>query len=209
MAAPMLRDSSEPAIKSLIPLDSDDPWRCYGKSSMTVDSPMTAFQYADKTCPDNYVCTGCKASRVKLWRQYNTFADHIELKCAACAAKDEGKDITGMTPDGMYPMTEHFVGQLTDQIGWMVPAIPTEDGESYWGYSSVPQEGVDWWKALPNVPDHDPIRDEHRLYAVDEFITVAIACLKDYQKVIRESRSPEVKQTWSQWINDFIRFMSW
>lgn len=38
----------------------------------------------------------------------------------------------------------------SDQIGWDVPAIPDEENVSYWGYSSVPQEGVEWWKALPS-----------------------------------------------------------
>ena len=34
------------------------------------------------------------------------------------------------------------------QIGWSVPAVPTKDG-SFWGYTSVPQSGVDWWSSLP------------------------------------------------------------
>lgn len=36
-----------------------------------------------------------------------------------------------------------------DQVGSMVPAVPTEDGMTYWGYTSVPQSGVDWWHRLP------------------------------------------------------------
>jgi hypothetical protein len=39
--------------------------------------------------------------------------------------------------------------ERTDQIGWRVPAVPTEDGKSYWGYTSVPQPGCDWWESLP------------------------------------------------------------
>lgn len=109
------------------------------------------FKYADPSSrPDHYVCTGCKAAGVKLWRQYQTFADHIELMCAACAAKDQKKDITGMTPDGLYPLGKNYGGGMTDQIGWLVPAVPTEDGETYWGYTSVPQDGVNWWRILPN-----------------------------------------------------------
>jgi hypothetical protein len=41
---------------------------------------------------------------------------------------------------------------MTDQIGWMVPAVPTPDGDTFWGYTSVPLEGVLWWKALPTDP---------------------------------------------------------
>lgn len=39
--------------------------------------------------------------------------------------------------------------ERTDQIGWMVPAVPTEDGASFWGYTSVPQPGCAWWTNLP------------------------------------------------------------
>lgn len=42
----------------------------------------------------------------------------------------------------------------TDTIGWRVPAVPTEDGEGFWGYSSVPPEGVAWWRALPTRAVH-------------------------------------------------------
>lgn len=42
--------------------------------------------------------------------------------------------------------------------GWRVPAVPTLDG-SWWGYSSVPAEGVAWWKALPLALDGEwPVR---------------------------------------------------
>jgi hypothetical protein len=39
--------------------------------------------------------------------------------------------------------------ERSDQIGWLVPAVPTEDGETYWGYTSVPADGCSWWYALP------------------------------------------------------------
>ena len=45
-------------------------------------------------------------------------------------------------------MTHSEYGR-TCQIGWYVPAIPDEEGLGYWGYTSVPQEGIDWWQALP------------------------------------------------------------
>lgn len=85
--------------------------------------------------PDKYKCVGCDIRGVKLWRQYNTFASHIELLCAECAKNSEEKklDLT-----------------VSDQIGYLIPAVPTNDGSNtYWGYTSVPQEGVDWWLALP------------------------------------------------------------
>ena len=27
--------------------------------------------------------------------------------------------------------------------------VPTVEGDTYWGYSSVPEDGVGWWYALP------------------------------------------------------------
>ncbi|PLX25961.1 hypothetical protein C0580_00915, partial [Candidatus Parcubacteria bacterium] len=43
-------------------------------------------------------------------------------------------------------------GGRTDQIGWRVPAIPTEGFYTYWGYTSVPGPGVEWWRNLPTMP---------------------------------------------------------
>jgi hypothetical protein len=31
----------------------------------------------------------------------------------------------------------------------MVGAVPTEDGSTFWGFSSVPTDGVGWWESLP------------------------------------------------------------
>jgi len=39
--------------------------------------------------------------------------------------------------------------ESTDQIGWRIPAVPTEDGDTFWGYTSVPQDGCNWWARLP------------------------------------------------------------
>lgn len=90
-----------------------------------------------------YKCTGCGAEGRKLWRQYNTFADHIKLLCAGCACRDKGIENT-IGADGKR---ETDMGR-TDQIGSLVPAVPCDEGETFWGYSSVPQEDVDWWKSL-------------------------------------------------------------
>ncbi|HOI96943.1 MAG TPA: hypothetical protein PLA19_00355 [Candidatus Pacearchaeota archaeon] len=36
-----------------------------------------------------------------------------------------------------------------DQIGWLIPAVPAEGNDTYWGYTSVPQAGCNWWDKLP------------------------------------------------------------
>ena len=41
--------------------------------------------------------------------------------------------------------------ERSDQIGWRIPAIPTKENDTYWGYTSVPQEGCDWWYRLPTL----------------------------------------------------------
>lgn len=41
--------------------------------------------------------------------------------------------------------------ERTVQIGWLVPAVPTEEGDTFWGYTSVPDAGCEWWYRLPAV----------------------------------------------------------
>ena len=101
--------------------------------------------YANRTPPPEYKCTTCGKHGCKLWREYQTFADHTELVCCDCAAKSQGKDVGSIDQAGMRE-TEYG---RTDQIGWRVPAVPTEEGDTFWGYTSVPLAGVSWWKALP------------------------------------------------------------
>ena len=112
--------------------------------------------YSAATPPD-YTCSRCGAHGVKLWRQYNTFASHIELMCGECALADQHEN-GPIDDDG----TRAFVGvRRIDQIGWMVPAIPTAEGDTYWGYSSVPTAGREWWRRLPtrpSLPESEPSR---------------------------------------------------
>lgn len=83
-----------------------------------------------------YTCSKCGAKGVKLWRDYNILLDHQELTCYACTpGKDDPDDIRG---PGVHT-----------SIGWKVAAIPTPGNTSFWGYTSAPEEGVAWWKALP------------------------------------------------------------
>lgn len=112
---------------------------------------MPKFRYLipNPKTPKGYVCSKCQAKGVKLWRQYQTFADNIELMCAACAANNQSKDISTMGKDGRH---KGEFGIESDQIGWLVPAVPTVEGDTFWGYSSVPQDGCDWWHALPVNP---------------------------------------------------------
>lgn len=90
------------------------------------------FSYTSTT-PAGYVCAKCGASGVRLYRDYNTFADFITLTCTACTEESENRKAKGKA----------------HSIGWKVAAVPTEDGSTFWGYTSVPQAGVEWWDRLP------------------------------------------------------------
>jgi len=109
---------------------------------------MNQFSYSDNLVPIAYHCSSCGNAGVKLWRQYNVFACFVELLCVDCARKDQGVDYEVDARgyhdggDGLGPC---------DQIEWLVPAVPTEDGYTYWGYTSVPWAGCQWWDGLPLI----------------------------------------------------------
>lgn len=103
------------------------------------------IDYEKNTPPRGYRCTVCDVHGCKLWRQYQTMACYIELVCCDCAAADQDKDIADIDESGKYS-SDYGRG---DQIGSMIPAVPTQDGETYWGYTSVPPDGCDWWNKLP------------------------------------------------------------
>ncbi len=101
--------------------------------------------------PETYKCHDCGAHGCKLWREYQTF--NPDVVCALCAGKRQNKDVSRINEAGLLPWKmsgdDHEI--LTDSIGWYVPCVPTEEGDTYWGYTSVPEDGVDWWKKLPSL----------------------------------------------------------
>jgi hypothetical protein len=94
----------------------------------------------------DYKCSKCGAGNCKLWRQYNTFLEHIRLLCAKCVSEAHGKDYV-IDSDG-YVFDED-IHQRTRVLGSLVPAIPTVENDTFWGYTSVPEERIRWWKELP------------------------------------------------------------
>ncbi len=110
--------------------------------------PTQKVDYSMSSVPSNYVCHLCGASGVKLWREYNTFLDHQSLFCVVCSGKTQKKDINSINDRGL--VDQEF--GLSDQIGWRIPAVPNVENDTYWGYTSVPEDGVLWWKRLPAYP---------------------------------------------------------
>lgn len=117
-------------------------------AKVAIVDPSYPVDYSKLEVPPTYKCSGCGATGCKLWREYQTFLDHQTLLCARCTAISQKKDISSIGDDGKH-MTDD--GCKTDSIGWYVPAVPTEENNTYWGYSSVPQEGCDWWIRLPTL----------------------------------------------------------
>ncbi len=95
---------------------------------------IARFKYSDGIIPDGYSCKECDIKKVRLYRLYHAFLDDQILRCRKCALKNQSKE----EPDNK---SEH-------SIGWLVAAVPLEDGSTYWGYSSVPEDGVNWWNNL-------------------------------------------------------------
>ena len=100
----------------------------------------TTINSTTRTVPDGYRCSECGVRGVKLWRPPNCGSP---LKCARCLT-DKPIDAEGLN-EGEFGKS--------DQVGWYLPAVPTTEGpESYWGYTSVPDDRVKWWKELPTYP---------------------------------------------------------
>lgn len=104
------------------------------------------WNYESASTPHGYVCSDCKASGCKLWRNYNAVLSAVVLRCGQCALKNQNEQ-GPLNEDGTHFSPK--INMQCDQIGWLVPAIPTEENDTYWGYTSVPQVGVLWWKRLP------------------------------------------------------------
>lgn len=97
---------------------------------------VASFKYTDGEVPDGYKCGNCGKTGVRLYRDYNTFLEYQHLTCRSCTIKENGEP-------------SEYSGPEEHTIGYTVAAVPTEDGRTYWGYTSVPPEGVEWWNNLP------------------------------------------------------------
>ena len=111
--------------------------------------------YTKSETPLDYHCDGCKAHGVKLWRDYQTFADRSRLLCADCAEVDQRKLKAVEQPNPDPDWTSPYSRGEGDQIGWLIPAVPTEATDkhwpnTFWGYTSVPAAACQWWRALPD-----------------------------------------------------------
>ena len=116
--------------------------------SLLID-PVTPIDYSSREVPSWYKCKVCEKNGVKLWRNFSNFLVDTTLLCVNCAiarsGPHNGEDYSTMTEEGKH----RGVTGLTDQLPFGVAAIPTMKGDTFWGYTSAPDDGVDWWTRLP------------------------------------------------------------
>lgn len=99
--------------------------------------------------PSEYKCGKCGASTCKLWREHSS-ADWKDLYCARCAGTRADKDVSTLDDKGTIALAHG----RTNQIGWLIPAIP-KDNVAFWAYGATPPDRWQWWHALPNT-DQSP-----------------------------------------------------
>jgi hypothetical protein len=123
--------------------------RTHGKRYLYLGGKLCGVIWVKR---ESYACSKCGAAGVKLWRPYSS--SHVELHCARCACTAQGKPYDQM--DAAGTLLDGVDGVRRDQIGWLVPAVPDERPDAqhrfagnWWGYTSVPDEDVAWWKTLP------------------------------------------------------------
>lgn len=98
----------------------------------------------------DYRCGVCKLTGLKLWRLPHG-ANGEALRCASCLAPS--KRVGG---DGKFEGSD----QVEDEAGeaYWLPAVPVKD--TFWGYTSVPDADVAWWKRLPTYVAPLPAWDQ-------------------------------------------------
>lgn len=127
--------------------------------------PIAAFSYVTGYVPSQYHCGECGKHGLKLWRNC-TFLYHQSLLCGDCACEEQnskvkkftvtegsGKRLGRITVTVLHqPDPNMLSGDSGDQIGWRIPAVPTEDGAAFWNYMefSIGLGGSEeWWNRLP------------------------------------------------------------
>lgn len=95
-----------------------------------------------------YACSHCGATDCKLWRLAQS--SYPDLLCAPCAGEDQDEVVDNIDESGLTYSVH--TGTRTPTIGSYVPAVPTPDWTAYWGYTSIPDEGLIWWRYLPSLP---------------------------------------------------------
>lgn len=101
-------------------------------------------EYLKGVALPDYKCSSCGATGSKMWLRLQKKMH--ELVCTTCALKKTKKNYT-LDDQGYYLDEDDTKNDLIAL--WYGPAVPTEDGKTYWGYTSIPVPGRSWWEKLP------------------------------------------------------------
>lgn len=122
---------------------------------MNLATPIETFSYDVRVnVPSNYKCSVCSATGCKMWRVAH---DNVPF-CVDCGITREKKARTLQSEfrrdDVDAEGRTYTDGRRTDALGYLIPYVPcaTNSAET-WGYTSVPNEGVRWWRCLPTWPN--------------------------------------------------------
>lgn len=116
--------------------------------TLAVVDATQPIDYAAGTVPSSYTCGHCGVSGVKLWRDVMAVATDVTLRCFACASIEDETSFGCDIRTGKHP-TGRAGEPWTDQFRHRLPAIPTPDNRSFWGYTAVPPDALKWWYGLP------------------------------------------------------------
>lgn len=94
-----------------------------------------------------YVCSECHEGGIKLWRNSVIDRSSVVLWCGPCALGKLGIDGTIDNHGNLNGSDQLY--RRESGYGSRLPAVPAQGGTSFWGYSSVPEDRVGWWRRLP------------------------------------------------------------
>lgn len=98
-----------------------------------------------------YSCDDCGSSGLKLWRDYNAFLNHQTLTCVPCLMKsfDPSKDRSELDEYRVLDDSGNFTFSGGTEINGKIPAMLTEEGDTFYGFTSVSDASYRSWCALP------------------------------------------------------------
>lgn len=103
---------------------------------------------------EKYRCSRCQVTGVKLWRAAYSAQESWCAKCGCAQAglpDDIGED---GRRKGDHDTSDQIYSYKKGEN--LLPWVPAPDGGT-WGYTSVPNEGVLWWRSLPTrLEKRDP-----------------------------------------------------
>lgn len=98
-----------------------------------------------------YSCDNCGSSGLKLWRDYNAFLSHQTLTCVPCLMKsfDPSKDRSELDEYRVLDDSGNFTFSGGTEINGKIPAVLTEDGTTFYGFTSGSDTAYRTWYSLP------------------------------------------------------------